>query len=206
MVEGSALSFADGVALDPCLIYDTDRYGWIGGPLCACAPVRLHCRRPQLTVIQTISPPVCLYPPSPDCIWMALWVRNGLVSARWLLASGRYQPNFDPLCHVDKKHTTMIWQNGFMITLLFYNNGIKPFRCNTCIIFTSHILIYRYWIFEQLSTPGNQTKMVWHRTEAKSFFTGPLIYIHIECLVQDCRSDSIANALELLPSYIKPSI
>ena len=32
------------VALDPCLIYDTDRCGWIGGPLCACAPVRLHCR------------------------------------------------------------------------------------------------------------------------------------------------------------------
>ena len=39
------------LALDPCLIYDTDRYGWIGGPLCACAPVRLHWRRPQPTVI-----------------------------------------------------------------------------------------------------------------------------------------------------------
>ena len=35
------------VALDPCLIYDTDRYGWIWGSLCACAPARRHCRRLQ---------------------------------------------------------------------------------------------------------------------------------------------------------------
>ena len=35
------------LALDPCLIYDTDRYGWIWGSLCACAPARRHCRRLQ---------------------------------------------------------------------------------------------------------------------------------------------------------------
>ena len=35
------------IALDPCLIYDTDRYGWIWGSLCACAPARRHCRRLQ---------------------------------------------------------------------------------------------------------------------------------------------------------------
>ena len=33
------------LALDPCLIYDTDRYGWIWDSLCACAPARRHCRR-----------------------------------------------------------------------------------------------------------------------------------------------------------------
>ena len=38
---------ASHVALDPCLIYDTDRYGWIWGSLCACAPARHHCRRLQ---------------------------------------------------------------------------------------------------------------------------------------------------------------
>ena len=35
------------IALDPCLIYDTDRYGWIWGSLCACATARRHCRRLQ---------------------------------------------------------------------------------------------------------------------------------------------------------------
>ena len=35
------------LALDPRLIYDTDRYGWIWGSLCACAPARRHCRRLQ---------------------------------------------------------------------------------------------------------------------------------------------------------------
>ena len=33
------------LALDPCLIYDTDRYGWIWGSLCACAPARRHYSR-----------------------------------------------------------------------------------------------------------------------------------------------------------------
>ena len=37
--------------LDPCLIYDTDRYGWIWGSLCACASARRHCRRLQPIVI-----------------------------------------------------------------------------------------------------------------------------------------------------------
>ena len=45
------------------------------------------------------------------------------------------------------------------------------------------MFIYRFWIFEQqLSTLGNQTKMVWHRKETKSFFHGSAyIYNHIEC-------------------------
>ena len=107
----------------------------------------------------------------------------GLASARWLPVSRRYRPNFDPLYHVHKKHTISIWPNGFMITLLFHLNDIKLFRCNTCIIFTSHIFIYRFWIFEQqLSTLGNQTKMVYGIEKRPShYFTDPLIYNHIEC-------------------------
>ena len=48
------------VALDPCLIYDTDRYGWIWGSLCACATARRHCRRLQPIAIGYSRPSSCL--------------------------------------------------------------------------------------------------------------------------------------------------
>ena len=60
--------------------------------------------------------PACMPPRPTEYRWHCGSEMGWHWSARWLPASGRYQPNFDPLCHVHKKHTTMIWQNGFMIT------------------------------------------------------------------------------------------
>ena len=69
--------------------------------------------------------------------------------------------------------------------------------------------IYLYIDFESLNNNylRLETKQKWYGIEKRPshYFTVPLIYNHIECLVQDC-SDFIANALELLSSYIKPSI
>ena len=109
---------APPVALDPCLIYDTDRYGWIWW-----STLRMRARQAPLPPTTADCHldyfPVCMPPRPTDGI---VGQKCGLASARWLPASRRYRLNFDPLYHFSSEIPSF---------LVIYKLHLTPF--NNCL-------------------------------------------------------------------------